>query len=114
MSIIIPGVELPPIDEYLHLRIDGNGYVSAQISAVECVCFLADTDRKAIELPPHGRLIDADKLERMFADIDNAPYSGFDGEDPFYSAGDAVQIIRLAPTILQADPEGGADNGQKS
>lgn len=62
-----------------------------------------------IELPPHGRLIDADKLERMFADIDNAPYSGFDGEDPFYSADDAVQIIRLAPTILPADPEGGAD-----
>ena len=62
---------------------------------------------RVIELPPHGRLIDADNLERMFADIDNAPYSGFDGEDPFYSTGDAVQIIRLAPTILPADPEGG-------
>ena len=62
-----------------------------------------------IEIPPHGRMIDADKLERMFADIDNAPYSGFDGEDPFYSADDAVQIIRLAPTIIPA--EGGIDNG---
>lgn len=57
------------------------------------------------EIPKHGRLIDADALERMFADIDNAPYSGFDGEEPFYSAEDAVQIIRLAPTIIGAEED---------
>ena len=58
-----------------------------------------------IELPPHGRLGDLDKLEQMFADIDHAPYSGFDGEDPFYSAADAAQIIRLAPTIIPAEED---------
>ena len=56
-----------------------------------------------IEVPPHGRLGDLDKLEKMFADIDSAPYSCFDGEEPFYSAEDAVHIIRLAPTIIPAE-----------
>lgn len=57
-----------------------------------------------VEVPtPHGRLGDLDKLEQMFVDIDNAPYSGFDGSEPFYSAEDAAQIIRLSPTIIPAD-----------
>jgi len=55
------------------------------------------------EVPPHGQLGDLDRLEQMFADIDNAPYSGFDGTEPFYSAEDAAQIIRLAPTIIEAE-----------
>jgi hypothetical protein len=63
-------------------------------------------DCPLIEVPePHGRLGDLDKLEKMFADIDSAPYSGFDGEEPFYSAEDAVHIIRLAPTVIQATEE---------
>ena len=57
-----------------------------------------------IEIPDnHGRLGDLDKLEQMFVDIDNAPYSGFDGSEPFYSAEDAAQIIRLSPTIIPED-----------
>lgn len=60
-----------------------------------------------VEIPePHGRLGDLDRLEQMFADIDNAPYSGFDGTEPFYSAEDAAQIIRLAPTVIPASEEG--------
>ena len=58
------------------------------------------------EVPePHGRLGDLDRLEKMFVDIDNAPYSGFDGTEPFYSAEDAAQIIRLAPTVIPASEE---------
>ena len=60
-----------------------------------------------IEVPPHGRLGDLDELEQMFVDIDNAPYSGFDGEEPFYSADDAARIIRLNPTVIPADNQGG-------
>lgn len=60
-------------------------------------------DCPLIEIPPHGRLGDLDRLEQMFVDIDNAPYSGFDGTEPFYSAEDAAQIIRLAPTIIPAE-----------
>ena len=42
----------------------------------------------------HGRLGDLDRLEQMFADM------------PFYSAEDAAQIIRLAPTIIPESWEG--------
>lgn len=63
-------------------------------------------DCPLIEVPPHGRLGDLDELEQMFVDIDNAPYSGFDGEEPFYSAEDAAQIIRLTPTVIPADKDG--------
>lgn len=55
------------------------------------------------EVPPHGRLGDLDRLEQMFADIDHSSYSGFDGLEPFYSAEDAAQIIRLSPTVIPAE-----------
>ena len=58
-----------------------------------------------VPVPPHGRLGDFDRLEQMFVDIDNAPYSGFDGTEPFYSAEDAAYIIRLAPTIIPAEED---------
>lgn len=60
-------------------------------------------DCSLIAVSPHGRLGDLDKLEKMFADIDSAPYSCFDGAEPFYSAEDATHIIRLAPTVLEAE-----------
>lgn len=60
-------------------------------------------DCPLVPVQPHGRLGDLDKLEKMFADIDSAPYSCFDGAEPFYSAEDAVQIIRLAPTMIPAE-----------
>jgi hypothetical protein len=104
MSILIHGMEMPK-DGYIDVRLFFDGW--AHIPTDEPPYY--NKAFEAIELPPHGRLIDADAMERMFADIDNAPYSGFDGEDPFYSAGDAVQIIRLAPTIIPAATEGGAD-----
>lgn len=66
------------------------------------VLFVREEGCPLRELPPHGRLGDLDRLEQMFVDIDNAPYSGFDGTEPFYSAEDAAQIIRLAPTIIPA------------
>lgn len=93
MSIIIPGVELPPIDEYLHLRIDGNGYVSMQISENQYICDLYDTDKKAVELPPHGDLIDRAEIRK----------------DWFLTALGTVAVslvdIDGAEAIIPADPE---------
>ena len=67
----------------------------------------SQTDCPLVPVPePHGRLGDLDKLEKMFADIDSAPYSCFDGAEPFYSAEDAAHIIRLAPTVIPASGEG--------
>lgn len=77
----------------LHAVLDGVG-----------VKFVRMGDCPLIEIPtPHGRLGDLDRLEQMFVDIDNAPYSAFDGEEPFYTAEDAAQIIRSAPTIIERE-----------
>lgn len=111
MSVIIPGMKMPTACIYCPFMVSHDGDDCILQSNEANASFLNWEQMKAgcplVELPSHGRLIDADKLEWMFADIDNAPYSGFDGEDPFYSADDAVQIIRCAPTIIPA--EGGAD-----
>ena len=104
MSILIKGIEMPkdcikcPFcrfeDGYWKCLVDGS-YADFGGSCRPFKCPL-------IEVPPHGRLGDLDKLEKMFADIDSAPYSCFDGAEPFYSAEDAVHIIRLVPTIIPA------------
>ena len=54
------------------------------------------TDSRAVELPPHGRLIDADELEGYYNDLeaDNGIYK----ED----AGETAETIANAPTILEA------------
>lgn len=78
------------------------------ITFVESIEYGRYKDCPLVEVPtPHGRLGDLDKLEQMFVDIDNAPYSCFDGEEPFYSAEDAAQIIRLAPTIIESEEMNG-------
>lgn len=92
-GIYIPGVELPPIDEYLHLRIDGNGYVSMQISENQYICDLYDTDKKAVELPPHGDLIDRAEIRKdwFFTELGTV----------------AVSLVDIdgAEAIIPADPE---------
>ena len=115
MSILIRGMDMPksclkcdwcahtiPADNYICYRLNRAviGVAEEDVNeTVNACCPL-------IPVPPHGRLGDLDKLEQMFIDIDNAPYSGFDGEEPFYSAEDAAQIIRLTPTIIPAAEEG--------
>jgi hypothetical protein len=105
MAVLVKGMEMPE-----------NCWDCSLLNAKSCPCknyasALEYTTARhpgcpLVEVPePHGRLGDLDKLEQMFVDIDNAPYSGFDGEEPFYSAEDAAQIIRLAPTAFQARGE---------
>lgn len=98
MSIYINGFDIPQdgIVRVIMIESDGSVRFYGGSSVIA----------RAVQLPPCGRLGDLDNLERMFSDIANAPYSGFDGEEPFYSADDAAQIIRLAPTIIPADREG--------
>ena len=98
MAVLIEGVEMPKGNDELRLIIRSNGQV-----IISHKTYYEETE--AVPVPPHGRLGDLDKLEQMFADIDHAPYSGFDGIEPFYSAEDAAQIIRLAPTIIPASEE---------
>ena len=102
MSVLVKGMEMPKNGwKYIMLTSDGKAYRFEEFTAGNTV-----TRYEAVEVPPHGRLGDLDKLEQMFVDIDNAPYSGFDGEEPFYSAEDAALIIRLNPTVIPADKDG--------
>ena len=99
MSVLIKGMEMPKNCGVCGFK-DGCEF-SVPLTERPFDCPL-------IEVPPHGRLGDLDELEQMFVDIDNAPYSGFDGEEYFYSAEDAAQIIRLTPTVIPADKDGEA------
>lgn len=91
MGIYLPNMEIPT-KGYRLILVHADGTVQT-----------TSGETTAVPVPPHGRLGDLDRLEQMFVDIDNAPYSAFDGGEPFYSAEDAAQIIRLAPTIILAD-----------
>ena len=103
MSVYIEGLEMPEDGRYtLCITHDSSGNIHWVFQNEDTYEFLKHGRVK--ELTPHGRLGDLDKLEQMFVDIDNAPYSGFDGSEPFYSAEDAAQIIRLSPTIIPAEP----------
>ena len=57
MSILIKGMEMPSEGEYhmtLYVCSDGSAYI-------DVASFPVDEDRfKAVHVPPHGRLIDAD------------------------------------------------------
>lgn len=126
MAILIEGMEMPTTcgscwfchavsNEKWHCRLTGKSFASYSVGWGNenntgengQRPYIRRDDCPLIEVPePNGRLGDLDKLEQMFVDIDNAPYSGFDGTEPFYSAEDAAQIIRLAPTIIPASEEG--------
>lgn len=106
MGVYIKGMEMPKpklagmVAVYnAYIVVKHNGDVKIVIDNEDQT---DSTEYSLVSVPPHGRLGDLDKLEKMFADIDSAPYSCFDGEEPFYSAEDAAQIIRLAPTIIPA------------
>lgn len=93
MGIYIPDVKLPQDKKYkwdlvLHISYDGT---------VRSPWGNLITDGKAIELPPHGRLIDADALRsNMYDSLTKQFYIN-------------QKQIEDALTIVPADPEGGAD-----
>ena len=89
MGIYISGMELPK-DAYIDVRLFADGW--AHIPTDEPPYY--NKAFEAVELPPHGRLIDADDIENITV-IMNENGSGFN------------RIV--APTIIPADPEGGAD-----
>lgn len=104
MSILIKGMEMPTCCMFCPISNNvGCGLTNPPVIITSKEMLAGRPDWcPLVPVPPHGRLGDLDKLEQMFSDIDHAPYSGFDGEDPFYSAEDAAQIIRLAPTVIPA------------
>lgn len=86
MSILIIGMEMPPQGEFKHIRIYDNGEVTVQVDTGKEVYEAVIAN--AVQIPPHGRLIDADALMRG---VD-------DGDDVMF-----VWAITDAPTIIEAE-----------
>ena len=60
-----------------------------------------------IEVPPHGRLIDADAFEKHMSDTVMGDIRGYPYEGDTWDL--AFSWLDHADTIIPADPEGGAD-----
>lgn len=102
MSILIPGVSMPKDGEMLVLCVGPNGKVLHPIEFATEDFLFAETGKTAIELPPHGRLIDADALNDLLIKLADNKYT----PKVFASW---LSYEENAPTIIPA--EGGIDNG---
>lgn len=91
MSIIITGLEMPTERESFNLTIKYNGTVLDTETGIQVA--------EAHELPPHGRLIDADALTKSDRMVGKIMMYG--GEYVYTQA-----EIDRAPTIIPASEEG--------
>ena len=93
MAILIEGMEMPPPGTFNIIYIYGDGQVHMPswgkgMTPINGV--------KAIPIPPHGRLIDADALGSFPYNMD------------FCDGGEADEWIQNAPTVIPASEEGEA------
>ena len=91
MSVLIKGVEMPENGSCIQIVIDDDGKVYPSVE--KCILKMGSI-AKAVPVPPHGRLIDADKI----------PYKKImlDDDDEFYYGVTQPYIDRM-PTIILAD-----------
>lgn len=81
MSILIKGLNIPKDDELI-LRITPDGKVAPYDKL-----FGYRNKYKAIDIPSHGRLIDADKMVKEYH---NGSF-------------DVVKVVKAMPTIIEAE-----------
>ena len=101
-GIYIHGMEMPHNGEIVLVYPDGNAALFARMD-VNILDF-ALKNRKAIPVPDHGRLIDADAVI-SFVDCGHL-------QNPLvmsWSDNDVVDMIESRPTIIPADGKDGAD-----
>ena len=109
MSFIVYGVKIPvscdscPLMRWNDYGIDGELQYCNRLNAIcEHEEEQRDADCLLGELPPHGRLIDADALKLTFSD-------GINEDGILYVPfRDIAKSIENAPTIIEAEEE---DNG---
>ena len=94
MSILIHGMKMPPRGKVNLLVMFDDGIVQDNSDG--------QNQWRAIEVPPHGRLIDADALNDLLINLADNEYT----PKVFASW---LSYEENAPTIIPADPEGGAD-----
>lgn len=82
-DILIHGIEMPEERQSFQITIKYNGLVFDTETGIQIA--------EAYELPPHGKLIDADK----FVMENYKPYGAIDAL--------ALEAIKAAPAIISAD-----------
>ena len=97
MGIYIKGMEMPK-NEPLLVKINPDGSVSTTAKN-------GYKKYQAVPVPPHGRLIDADALEKIMCEgiAPSVKDGGF--KHPF----DIIRAVANAPTIIPADHIGDAN-----
>ena len=88
MSVLIKGLRMPTEDEII-IRIQPSGAILDQ-----CGHRIL---QKAIQVPPHGRLIDADALKDLYH------YNTHDSDIDKAWTGNIRRSIDSAPTVLEAE-----------
>ena len=105
MAVLINGIEMPKGTDEHRLIIRANGQVIIDKKTYW-------EEAKAVPVPPHGRLIDADALSKSFEKTANYYYEhNSEVSSSFWSGGEictewyAVEdLLENAPTIIEADP----------
>ena len=94
MSILIKGMEMPK-DKEIILRIDEEGQVYNIYGEYPTKIY------EAIEIPPHGRLIDADALIELLKECEDV----LDNSEMFPSLVlvGIINDIKKAPTIIESE-----------
>lgn len=107
MSILIKGMEMPHNCFLCPLSVMNGERVYCEVTKDEVLRAKIAQDCPLIELPPHGRLIDADALMETFRERKRPTLS--DGEDGskervrYINFISTLQAIKDAPAIIPAE-----------
>ena len=96
MDLMIKGMYMPKGDEILRLEILPNG----QVNRIIGWAISEKRDAKAIELPPHGRLIDADAFFKRLQKQTMELWGKKSKEYQYFL--DVMDMVKNAPTIVEA------------
>lgn len=97
MGVYIKGMEMPKEGSWRSIRIYPDGTIGRPIGFGD---YALVEGAKAVPVPPHGRLIDADALFRKVKTECN-PYGKPTIE--FESGKKVLEMIENAPTIIEAE-----------
>ena len=97
MGVYIKGIEMPKEGNWKTVRIYPDGSCAVPNWQGDCT-FIKGT--KAVSIPKHGRLIDADAYEQLLYSLDNRDYRREKG-----SIKDAIKFLHsnYTPTIIPAE-----------
>ena len=101
MSIVIKGLKIPKEGDWRTVRIYPDGTCAIPNWQGDCT-FIKGVE--AIELPPHGRLIDADAFSNKYCD--KAYFDMVNMGDKFtlsIALTNIPIVLNNAPTILEAE-----------